>query len=32
MQPAWKGLAYFVFRDEILTIDPQTRRIVAIIS
>jgi hypothetical protein len=32
MQPAWKGLAYFVFRDEIIIIDPQTRRIVAIIS
>lgn len=32
MQPAWAGLAYFLFHQEIVLIDPHTRRIVAIIG
>ena len=31
IEPAWRGYEYFVYRDEIVIIEPGTRRIVAIL-
>ena len=32
MEPAWAGLAFFLFHEEIVLVDPRTRHIVAIIG
>jgi hypothetical protein len=31
IEPAWRGLAYFLFGEEIVLVNPRTRRIVAVV-
>jgi len=32
VQPAWRGFLYFVYNDEIIIVDPNTYKIVAVID
>jgi hypothetical protein len=32
IHPAWRGFLYFVYEDEIVIVDPNTYRIVAVIE
>lgn len=32
IEPAWRGFDYFVYADEIIIVDPRTRRIIAVLA